>query len=282
MSRKLLVVDDDKAIRWILQATFESLGYEVLTAGDGEEGEQVARDAHPGLVILDIMMPRKNGYTVCVQLKRDPATAKIPIVLLTAKSLREDGYWGYECGADAFMTKPYEPKELETLVDRLFREAEEGKRSVAWTGLPSASKVREESEVRREAGSDVVLVKLCFPDEPRRVFLQKYGQTKYRDLIHTVAWKLYEVIREEAFEGMAGHAPDDSFLLLIHRSEAAKIEQVVLALTAESIGGFYEARERAEKAVIFWRHGQGRETVGLPVKVPLLSLQWSVEDPSAM
>src|SRR5512135_2045259 len=115
MHKKILIADDNRAITEVLQLNFSLLGY-------GEQAEQKCRALRPDVLILDVMMPKMNGYKVCRNLKQDQETARIPIILLTAKNLKEDVYWGYDSGADAYITKPYDPRQLEILVDQLIQE----------------------------------------------------------------------------------------------------------------------------------------------------------------
>lgn len=235
MVKKLLVVDDDKRIREILKQSFLWLGYKVITAENGEEGERLAREEMPDLVILDVMMPVKDGYEACRCLKRDPETEKIPIILLTAKNRREDIVSGHACGADAYVAKPYDPPHLEALVKQLIVEAEEGRHTVAWTGLPSAQKVREEREARLDAGGSALLIRLAFPQMEKEAFLKESGLGLFRDLVHTVAWKVSATVRELSSTAVLGQDEDDSFLLLIHPEEAEAMETELLQAAADCI-----------------------------------------------
>lgn len=147
-------------------------------------------------------------------------------------------------------------------------------RSIAWTGLPDASRVLEETTARQDAGGEVFLAELSFPDEPKEVFIQKYGHARFRDLIHSVAWKIYEVIREEASAGLVGQRPDESFMVLIHPSEAEKIEAQVQKATAFTIDGCYDPKESAAKFITFWQHAPNTTSSGVRKQVALLRLQW--------
>jgi DNA-binding response OmpR family regulator len=115
----VLVVDDDPVILRLLEVNFEMEGFTVLTAKDGEEGVARARDDRPDLVISDIMMPRKSGLQLVEELKADPVTEKIPIILLSAKAQVNDQRQGMEAGADDYVTKPFEPLDLIDRVNRL-------------------------------------------------------------------------------------------------------------------------------------------------------------------
>lgn len=122
MSR-VLVVDDDAVIRNLLQVNLQLEGYEVSLAVDGAEAlAQVAR-SHPDLILLDVMMPGVDGWDVAQQLKADQATAHIPVVFLTARAMRADVQRGHDIGVEGYVTKPFDPEDLLTLIGRLLGEA---------------------------------------------------------------------------------------------------------------------------------------------------------------
>ena len=108
----VLLVDDDPVILKLLQVNFEMEGYTVLTANDGVEGLEKARQERPDVVILDIMMPRMDGLEVTRELKGDDSTRDMPILLLSAKAQASDIQLGREVGADDYLTKPFDPLEL--------------------------------------------------------------------------------------------------------------------------------------------------------------------------
>ncbi|MEO7836162.1 MAG: response regulator, partial [Acidimicrobiales bacterium] len=112
MASRVLVVDDDPVIQNLLRVNFEMEGYEVIVASDGVEGLERARTENPDIVVCDIMMPRMDGLAVVRHLKADPATRSIPILLLSAKAQAPDVQAGEESGADAYVTKPFDPLSL--------------------------------------------------------------------------------------------------------------------------------------------------------------------------
>ena len=119
MSKKVLVCDDEPYIVESVSYVVRKAGYEVLVAEDGESSLQRARDEHPDLIFLDIMMPKMSGYEVCRRLKQDPDTRDIYIVMLTARGQQEDEQKALELGADEFMTKPFSPRKMRAKLEEV-------------------------------------------------------------------------------------------------------------------------------------------------------------------
>ena len=110
--KRILIIDDEKEMVVLLQMRLEAADYEILVSNDGQEGLDKARAEKPDLILLDIMIPKMNGYQVCRELKIDNGTKRIPVVMLTAKAQESDKFWGKEVGADDYVTKPFEASEL--------------------------------------------------------------------------------------------------------------------------------------------------------------------------
>ena len=109
---RILLVDDEPSIVKMVGKRLEVEGFDVLVAMDGQEGLTKAQSEHPDLMILDLMLPKLNGYEVCTMLKQDTRYQKIPIVLFTAKAQDKDEKLGMECGANAYVKKPFRAQEL--------------------------------------------------------------------------------------------------------------------------------------------------------------------------
>lgn len=114
----ILLVEDSPTVRFIVSKLLTDHGYEVITAGDGEEAVKVAQDKLPGLIILDVILPKLNGYQVCRLLKASVTTGSIPVVMLTSKWKDSDRQWGIEQGADAYLIKPFEDQALFDIVSQ--------------------------------------------------------------------------------------------------------------------------------------------------------------------
>lgn len=122
--KRILVADDEPDVLTLLTLNLQRAGFEVLKASDGEAALQLARQEGPSLVILDLMMPGLSGLEVAKQLKQSPATARIPVVMLTAKSDEVDRIVGLELGADDYVTKPFSPREIVLRVQSVLRRSE--------------------------------------------------------------------------------------------------------------------------------------------------------------
>lgn len=122
---RVLVTDDEPPVVQIIRANLMLEGYEVVTAYDGVECLEKVKETRPDLIILDVMMPRKDGWSVLEDLKRNPDTENIPVVMLTALGGVSDMDRGARLGNDSYLTKPFEPIELIAIVRRLIAATEE-------------------------------------------------------------------------------------------------------------------------------------------------------------
>ena len=127
----ILVADDEASIRRILETRLSMIGYQVVTACDGNEALDLFRNCEPDLVVLDVMMPKLDGYGVCQELRKE---SDVPIVMLTALGDVADRITGLELGADDYVVKPFSPKELEARIRCVLRRVE--KEQIA--GLPNS------------------------------------------------------------------------------------------------------------------------------------------------
>ena len=118
-SQPVLVADDDEDIRAIVAYRLERAGYRVVQAHDGEEALPLALAERPRLAVLDVMMPKRDGYDVTRELRRHEQTARMPVILLTARAAEADVARGFEAGADDYVRKPFSPQELRARVDAI-------------------------------------------------------------------------------------------------------------------------------------------------------------------
>jgi twitching motility two-component system response regulator PilH len=109
---KILVADDSLAELQIIQQTLQSTGHNIVTVMDGDAAEEKVKSDRFDLVILDVIMPKKNGFQVCREIKTNDKTKNIPVIIVTSKDQESDKFWGMKQGADEYLTKPFKPEDL--------------------------------------------------------------------------------------------------------------------------------------------------------------------------
>jgi DNA-binding response OmpR family regulator len=123
MNERVLIIEDETPMRTALADLLASEGYRALTAADGESGLKRALDEKPDLILLDIMMPKLDGYEVCKAIKSNAATKGTPVILLSAKGRNVDQKMGFDVGADDYITKPFSPRKLVERINQLLGQA---------------------------------------------------------------------------------------------------------------------------------------------------------------
>jgi DNA-binding response OmpR family regulator len=196
-TQRILVVEDEPKIAQIVTAYLERDGYKVLQASNGQRALEIARGDLPDLIVLDLMLPQISGWDVCRELRRNPRTARVPIIMATARDEVSDRIVGLEIGADDYLIKPYNPKELIARVHALLRRVNEERQ--AGSAAPASPVLhrgdlvidRDRYEVRR-AGQLLELTRTEFQilvtlaADPGRVFSRL---------------QLLDAVQGEAFEG---------------------------------------------------------------------------------
>ena len=182
--QKILVVEDEEAIRGIVTQTLLRHGYETASASDGDDALEKAFTLRPDLIILDLMLPRMDGWEVCRRLKAEKDTAFIPIIMLTARREERDVVEGLELGADDYMKKPFSLSELTARVRALLRR----------TAVPEESGVLEAGDLRIEPGDETALLRgiplELSPTEYRilEALARKMGRTVSREELLSKIW----------------------------------------------------------------------------------------------
>ena len=127
----IVVVEDEQAIQDVVAYNLRREGYEVLLAGDGDEGLALIQSKRPGLVILDLMLPGIDGLSICQQLRADPKTRSIPLMILSAKEEESDIVIGLSLGADDYLAKPYEPMELVLKIQAILKRVKKDEEKIS-------------------------------------------------------------------------------------------------------------------------------------------------------
>lgn len=149
---RVLVVEDDETLSAVVVALLEQENYEVLRAADGERALRLAIEEKPDVVLLDVLLPKMNGFEVCQRLRQEPETCLIPVLLTSARGETKDKVTGFKLGADEFMAKPFDPLELLARVERTVRRSREDLAANPLTGLPGPVALDREIKRRWLAG----------------------------------------------------------------------------------------------------------------------------------
>lgn len=185
MGEVILIVDDEQDVLDLLVYHLQRAGYKTLTARDGKVALQRARDDHPALIVLDLMLPEMDGIEVCKRLKADSKTASIPIVMLTAKAEEMDRVVGLELGADDYVTKPFSPRELVLRVKTILRRAR---------GEAKPSEILKHGEVVVDRAKHEVTLKGRVVELTATEFrllatlMERRGRVQTRDRLLTDVW----------------------------------------------------------------------------------------------
>jgi two-component system phosphate regulon response regulator PhoB len=189
--KKILVADDEPDVLGLVALNLQRAGYDVLKAGDGEQALRLAREQMPSLLVLDVMMPGLNGLDVLKQLKQNAKTARIPILMLTARADEVDRIVGLELGADDYVTKPFSPREIVLRVQSVLRRVEAPAETVEMleVGAIRVDRVRHEvfiAGVREEfTATEFKLLS---------VLMERCGRLQSREVLLNDVWGYESVI----------------------------------------------------------------------------------------
>jgi PleD family two-component response regulator len=224
----VLIADDDRDIVRFVEVNLRLEGFEVLTAHDGEDALAKALDVQPNLILLDVMMPRMDGYEVCTKLRADGRTAHIPVIMLTAKSLSADKVLGLTAGADDYIIKPFDPMELVARVKTTLRRASEMRSLSPLTGLPGNNRIEQEIQKRMELGTPVAV---AYADlDNFKSYNDRYGFLRGDEVISLFATVLRRAAQEVAgAEGFVGHIGGDDFVVILPPDAAEEFAQRVIS-----------------------------------------------------
>jgi diguanylate cyclase (GGDEF)-like protein len=242
MPETILVVDDDPDIARFVEVNLRSAGYDVAVAGDGEEALEKAGEIRPDLVLLDVMMPRIDGFEVAQRLRRNPQTANTSIIMLTAKALSADKVTGLQSGADDYIIKPFDPIELLARVKGTLRRAKEMRNLSPLTGLPGNIRIQEDIERHVREGQPFAVV-YCDLDNFKTYNDQK-GFVRGDRLIQATARIIQDaVVAFDGDDGFVGHVGGDDFVAVVRPEAAEQVAQRICERFDEHRIEFYDPED---------------------------------------
>lgn len=259
MADVVLIADDDPDVARAVEINLTLEGYEVHLAADGDEALDQAFKLEPDLVVLDVVMPGKDGLEVCQALRADPRTANTPVVLLTAKSQAADKIAGFGAGADDYVVKPFEPQELVARVSGVLRRSSEMRDLSPLTRLPGNFKIAAELEalVKRPDRKFAVL----YADlNDFKSYNDHYGFLRGDEVIKFTARVVTEALAARPGEtSFAGHVGGDDFVVVTEPEHVEDVAREIIERFDDGIRDLYDA-EDAARGYVENVNRQGRTT----------------------
>ncbi len=213
MTPRVLIVDDDRDIRTFVQVSLALAGFDTIEAEDGLQAIDHAVNESPDIVVMDVMMPKLDGFTALRRMREDGRISHIPIILLTAKTQTTDKLAGFEAGADDYLTKPFDPPELVARIQATLRRAADMRAIQPLTGLPGNASIEREL-ARRAAGDEPFALMHCDLNN-FKAYNDHYGFSRGDDVIRTFAELVVSIARDLGGpETFVGHVGGDDFVVL--------------------------------------------------------------------
>jgi len=269
MPIRILVADDDPDIRDVLKLTLSQDNYEVIEAKDGEEALKIINTKPLGLVLLDYKMPKVDGRQVCREIKKDLLLRHLPIIMVTAKGDIDDKVGGIDAGADDYVVKPFEPKELLARIRMIIRRTQSDLEANPLTRLPGNVSIINEISRRLESKS---LFAVCYLDLDKfKAYNDKYGFEHGDEVIRETARILIRAVQECGNpDDFIGHIGGDDFVAITTPDTADNLCKKIIADFEKALPYFYNETDR-KMGFILARDRSGKEQ-----KIQLLSISIGV------
>ena len=235
---RILIAEDSSNLRDILRLQLSMAGYDVTEAPDGQAALDAVRASVPDVVLLDVMMPHIDGYEVCRRLRQAFATRHIPIIMLTAKTEVEDRLEGLQGGANDFITKPWEARELLARVRNALDWSRQQRSASPLTGLPGNIVIEEELKRCIERQLPFALLQLDI--DSFKAFNDHYGYARGDQAIQTLA----RILVDRAEGDFVGHIGGDDFIVITRTERAQALAETIIAEFDRETALLYDEGDR--------------------------------------
>jgi diguanylate cyclase (GGDEF)-like protein len=226
----------------VLRFQLEAAGFEVLTAEDGQQAVDQAMEKLPDVILCDVMMPYLDGFEVTRRLRAAYATRHIPIVLLTAKAEAEDKVNGLAGGANDYVTKPWQHRELVLRIRNVLEWSRQQRAASPLTGLPGNLSINGEVESRLAKGEPFAFLQLDI--DFFKAFNDRYGYARGDQAIQSVARILLEVVQRHGDASFVGHIGGDDFVVLTRPDIAEEVGREILQAFDAAVPALYDPADR--------------------------------------
>jgi len=257
-SPKIVIADDEPEILSLMQEALKMEGYIVRAAPNGEEALTLVHESSPDIVILDLMMPIKDGLTVCKELKSDPAYRHLPVVLLSATAARGDRIAGLDLGADDFLTKPIDIVELLARIRMILRRTREGLDANPLTKLPGNVSIQK--RIDKEIAAKKPLAVLYLDINNFKAYNDAYGYDAGDRVIQATAQLFMKYIKDNKDDTFLGHIGGDDFILITTPDRMESTCKKIIGEYETLAPTFYKEEDRKRGSIISKdRQGNTRE-----------------------
>jgi DNA-binding response OmpR family regulator len=240
---RILIADDDPYIRQLLEMALSENGYEVVSASDGHELVQLAQERAPSLILVDLAMPRMDGYEAIRQLRNDTRTAHVPMLILTARTGAKDVVTGFETGADDYIAKPFDITELLARVKSHLRRSAQRPVLNPLTGLPGG--VLLSQSIRDRLARKAPFALLYADLDNFKAFNDIYGFSRGDQALLFVASIIHKVMAAHGnADDSIGHIGGDDFAMLTTPDRAEPICHALISTFDEEVGQLYNPDDR--------------------------------------
>ncbi len=266
---RILIVDDDPDILDVLEITLSEENYEIFKAMDGEEAIRIIKSKPLDLVLLDYAIPKMNGRQVCMEVKKDILLRHLPIIMVTGKGEVSDKVGGIDAGADDYIVKPFEPKELLARIRMILRRTARDLEANPLSRLPGNVSILNELSGRIESN---ILFAVCYIDIDKfKSYNDKYGFEHGDEVIRETARILIQSTQEVGNPtDFIGHIGGDDFVIVTTPDLVDNLCKKIIAEFEKKSPSFYNEADRKIGYII------GLDRQGKEQKIPLLSVSIGV------
>ncbi len=267
--KKILIVDDTELMQKLISDILIAADYDIITASNGVEGLKKVRAEKPDLVLLDVIMPEMDGFEVCRTLRADDGNNLMPIIMLTSQEQEDDKVAGLELGADDYIIKPFNPRELLSRVRNTLRRIDRNRRANPLTGLPGNLEIMAELTARIESRSQFNVV---YADlDNFKAFNDVYGFANGDLAIKMTADIITDCVKAYGnHNDFIGHIGGDDYVFITTNEVSDSICEAVISEFDKKIATLYSERDR-NKGFITTKNRQGEITI-----YPLMTISLGV------
>ncbi len=243
-NQRILIADDEPDIRLVLRTHLEFEGFQVMEACDGAEAVRMAQDESPDLIVLDVMMPELDGVEVCNRLRASFTTRHIPVIMVTARAHRDDKLNGLAKGANDYVTKPFDMKELTQRVRNTLEWSSQQRSANPLTGLPGNHSIN--AEIRRRLAEGIPFALLQIDVDHFKAFNDYYGYGRGDEAIQLLSRILSEsVYRCGDPDGFVGHIGGDDFVVLCGCESSESLGESIIEWFNTAANDLYDSEDRS-------------------------------------